>query len=775
MTSCVHCGNEFSFEGNFCCRGCETSYNLIKSLGLTKFYDYRKNLTSDTIKQAHVDAGEFDFSNFVTEENGIYSLELLTGGVSCSSCIWLIENALSKNPEVTYARLNLTTKKLKFSWKGNKELGNKFCAQIMQIGYTLKPFDASNLSKEFESEQKEILKKIVISGFALIAVMMFADGLWVESREQIGAATHDMLHWLLILIGVPATIYSGSFFFTSAIKSLRAGHANMDVPIASSLLVIVLLSFYQTFIGAEHIYLDSAIMLTFSLLVGRYFDHKARMLAKSSALEMTEMLSGFATVITSQGNKIISAKELKQGDIVLVATGEKIPADATITRGDAEFDTSIITGETLPKKYAIGDHIFAGSVNLGQNVEVIITKESQNSEAAKILELLDSAERSKSGYSLLAEKATRLYIPLVYGAASITFILWYFIFSKGAETAIINAAAVLVVTCPCALGLAIPVVNIIAFAKMYRNNLLLKKGETLENLAKIQVAVFDKTGTLTEGNFTIKNLTEFSDEELKLAASIAIKSKHPISQTIANAYQKPLYNNIEVEEHKGNGLKANHHGKAVMLGKPEWCGENYSGDMEGNIICFKTDSYKKFFILEDRLRSDAVEIIKKLKALNIRTIILSGDIEKNVFAIAKKVGADEYYSALLPEQKYDFISNLKKSGQKVLMIGDGLNDAPSIALADVSISPSNALGITQNSADIIFKGAKLKPVFDAIMLGRKSVMLIKQNIYLSFLYNFIAIPYAMAGFLTPVWAAVSMSISSIVVIINSLRLERMKV
>lgn len=774
MNNCLHCGNEFSFEGNFCCRGCETSYDLVRSLGLTKFYDYRKNLTSDTIKQAHSESAEFDFSDFITEENGVYSVELLTGGVSCSSCIWLIENALQKNPEVTYARLNLTTKKLKFSWKGEKSLGNKFSSQIMQMGYTLKPFDASSLTKEFESEQKELIKRITIAGFALIAVMMFADGLWIESREKIGANTHDILHWLLILIGVPSVIYSGSFFFVSAIKSLKTKHANMDVPIASSLIAIVILSFYQTLTGAEHIYLDSAIMLTFSLLVGRFFDHKARMLAKSGALEMAEMLSGFATVLTAQGNKIVSAKELKQGDIVLVATGEKIPADATLTKGETEFDTSMITGETLPKKYSVGEHVFAGSVNLGQNVEIIITKETQNSEAAKIIELLENAERSKSGYSLLAEKATRFYIPLVYGAALLTFIIWYFIFSKGVETAIINAAAVLVVTCPCALGLAIPVVNIIAFAKMYKNNLLLKKGETLENLAKTEIVVFDKTGTLTEGNFTIKNISEFSDEELKLAASIAIKSRHPVSCAIANAYQKPLYNDISVEEFKGNGLKAIHNGKEILLGKPAWCGENYKGSEEGNIICLKTPSYTKFFILEDSLRQDAAEIIADLHKLNIRTIILSGDIEKNVSAVAEKLNIKEYHSSLLPEQKYEFICKLKASGKKVMMVGDGLNDAPSLALADVSISPGNALGITQNSADIIFKGKNLKPVLDSLLIGRKAVMLIKQNISLSFLYNFVAIPYAMSGFLTPVWAAVSMSISSIVVILNSLRLEKIK-
>jgi Cu2+-exporting ATPase len=769
---CLHCGEQFSFEGEFCCRGCQTAYELVKNLGLSKFYDHRKNLTSDTIKLAQSESAEFDFSNFISEEDGVNSLELLTGGVSCSSCIWLIESALNKQEEITSARLNLSTKRLKFSWKGDKSLGNKFAAIIMKMGYSLKPFDATILGKEFEDEQKDLLKKIVVSGFALVAVMMFADGLWVQSRAEIGAATQDILHWLLILIGVPAVIYSGSFFFVNALKGLRTGNANMDLPIASSLLVIIGLSFYQTIIGSEHIYLDSAVMLTFSLLVGRYFDHKSRYLAKSSALEMTEMLSGFATLITSSGNKIISTKELKQGDLVLIATGDKIPADATIIKGEAEFDTSMITGESLPKSYRVGDYVFAGSINLGQNIEVLIAKESKNSEAAKILELLEEAEKTKSGYSLLAEKATHAYIPLVYGAAAITFILWYFFLDGGLQNAIIYSACVLVVTCPCALGLAIPVVNVLAFSKMYKNGLLLKKGETLENLAKIDIAIFDKTGTLTEGNFTIKNLDEFTDEELKIAASLAIKSRHPISQAIAESYKKPLYNDIKVEEVKGNGLIANFKKQKIMLGKPIWCGEKYSGKKSGNILCLKINKSVKFFILEDRLREDAKATISKIKSLGINTKILSGDILENVKKIAKNVGIDEYFAALLPEQKYKFIENLKASGKKVLMVGDGLNDAPAVALADVSISPGSAISITQNSADIIFKGKKLDPVLRAILISKRSIVLIRQNIFLSFLYNFIAIPYAMFGFLTPVWAAIAMSLSSIIVVLNSMRLGR---
>jgi Cu2+-exporting ATPase len=771
MKNCLHCGTEFSFDADFCCRGCENAFEVVKSLGLTKFYEHRKTLDAENIEKAQSVALSFDFSNFITEENSCFSLEVFTGGVSCSSCVWLIENALSKQPEITYARLNLTTKKLKFIWSGEKNLGNKFANLIMQMGYTLKPFDTEKLSEEFESEKNQLIKKIVVSGFALVAVMMFADGLWVESRTKMGATNQDMLHWILILIGVPAIIYSGSFFFISALKGLKSGHTNMDVPISSSLIAIVFLSFYQTIKGSEYIYLDSAIMLTFSLLVGRFFDYKVRIMAKSGALEITEMLSGFANVITENGNKIISIKELKQGDKVLVATGEKIPSDAIINKGESEFDTSVITGETTPKTFKIGDNIFAGSINLGQNVEIIITKESKNSEASKILELLENAEKIKHGYSLLAEKATKLYIPIVYTASFFTFLLWYFFYSKGLEVAIINSASVLVITCPCALGLAIPVVNVIAFSKMYKNNLLLKNGETLENISNIDTVIFDKTGTLTEGNFTIKNLSEFSEDELKLAASIATHSKHPIAQAIANAYQKTLYKNIKCQEIKAHGILGVINEQNIMLGKPSWCEEVYNKNTNDNVVCFKTPNFTKFFILEDKIREDAKKVIEKIKHLKITPIILSGDTEVNVKKIAKYLDVEKYQHSLLPEQKYQFISNLKNSGKKVLMVGDGLNDAPAIALADVSIAPSTALGITQNYADLIFKGTKLEPVYSSIIIGRKSVNLIKQNIILSFIYNFIAIPYAAFGFLTPIWAAISMSLSSIFVILNSIRIK----
>ncbi|MDX1950393.1 MAG: heavy metal translocating P-type ATPase metal-binding domain-containing protein, partial [Rickettsiales bacterium] len=530
---CLHCSTEFSSESDFCCRGCESAYKIIQDFGLKKFYDYRKSETSN-LETANINSEIIDFTQFAKKiPDNSFEIELSVKGIKCGSCVWLIEKALEKQPSVKNSRVNFTTAKLYINWQGDISEINNLCGIVAQMGYGITPYDHKKIYDEIEFEKNSLLKKLIVSGFAIVAVMMFSDGLWEDSRKNIGSATHDFLHWILILIGFPAIIYSGSYFFSSAVKSLKSKALNMDVPIASSILVILLLSFYQAIIGDENFYLDSAIMLIFSLLTGRYLELQARYKAKASALEMVDLLTGFATKINDDGTKkIISSKDLKEGDIVIISVGEKIPSDGIITEGNSEFDTSLITGETLPKTLKIGQAVYAGMINLATPIKIIITKEIANSQVAKILNLLENAEKSKTGYSLLAEKATKLYIPLVYGSALFTIILWYFFLGASFEKSIIYAASVLIITCPCALGLAIPVVNVLAFGKLFKNSLMLKNGEIIEKIPLCDKIIFDKTGTLTEGNFKISNLSDFTEEELKIATSLAIKSSHMLSKAI---------------------------------------------------------------------------------------------------------------------------------------------------------------------------------------------------------------------------------------------------
>ncbi len=774
VKKCLHCSTEFSGESSFCCRGCETAYKIIQDFGLKKFYDFRKSETNH-LETKNINSELIDFTQFAKKINDKeWEIELSIRGIKCGSCVWLIEKALQKYSNVKNSRVNFSTAKLYINWQGDISEINNFCQIINQMGYATSPYEHKKIYDEIESEKNSLLKKLIISGFAIVAVMMFSDGLWEDSRKNIGSATHDFLHWILILIGVPAIIYSGSYFFSSAIKSIKSRAINMDVPIASSILVILLLSFYQAIIGDENFYLDSAIMLIFSLLVGRYLELQARCKAKASALEMVDLLTGFATKLNEDGSKkVISSKDLQEGDLVVISAGEKIPSDGVVSEGESEVDSSVITGETLPKPIKIGQAVYAGMINLASPIKIIITKKINDSQVAKILNLLESAEKSKTGYSLLAEKATKFYIPLVYGSAFFTIILWYFFLGATFEKALICAASVLIITCPCALGLAIPVVNILAFGKLFKNGIMLKNGEIIEKAPLCNKIIFDKTGTLTEGNFKISNLSDFSEEELKIAASLAVRSKHMLSRAISESYNGSLYD-FQVTEQQGQGLFAYFNNQEIKLGKPIWCGYNYNFENEkySNIIALKIGDLTKIFRLEDKLREDAPQIIKYLKKQGLEVMILSGDIKSNVENIANKLAIEKYFYEKLPEEKYNYIKSLKAENHKIIMVGDGLNDAPSIALADVSISPGSAVDITQNYADIIFKGALLNPVLQFVTTSKTARNLIKQNIYLSFIYNFLAIPYAISGFMTPLWAAVAMSLSSLIVILNSLRLSR---
>jgi Cu2+-exporting ATPase len=769
---CIHCGSETRGDDKFCCNGCKCAYSIINNLGLEKFYDFRKSLGILKTNKIKESMNDYDFSSYIKRlDSGEKQLEFTVSGISCSSCIWLIENALSKQENITGARVTLSSKKLVIRWNGDESLGNEYAKLVIQMGYDLAPYDSQEISKRDESIIRSLLIKIALAGFSLGGIMTISDGLYIYDRELIGAATHDMLHLIVMLLAMPVIIYSGSHFYSSAINSLRHRRANMDVPIAFSLVVIAVLGIYQTFTGAEHVYFDSAVMLIFTLLIGRYFEFKARAKARLSTKSITDILSGYANLITESGIKIIPAKDLKEGMLIQVNMGEKIPADGIITKGSGEFDTSLITGETLPKQINSAEEVMAGMLNLGNTVEVKISRPSANSTLSQILGLLEKTEKNNSKLNTLAEKATRAYVPVVYGAALITFALWYVILGSSLETAIINSCAVLIITCPCALGLAVPVVNVVSFGKMLRKGLILKNGETLERLNEIDTAIFDKTGTLTTGHLEVLNKSDFSEQELRLAASMASKSSHPAAKAIAKIYGGKLIDGLESRELAGLGLEAEYEGKKIRLGKPNWVGGK-TDELSKSSVAFSIGDEIKNFTLEDELRKDAKEVISKINKAGIRTIILSGDVEAQVKKVAEELGIVSYKSKLLPQEKYDYVSNLKNSGHKILMVGDGLNDAPSIKLADVSISPGSAVSLTQNSADIIFSGERLMPVIDSIKIAKKSVKLIKQNIYLSFLYNFISIPFAMAGFITPIIASVAMSASSIIVVLNSLRLER---
>lgn len=704
-----------------------------------------------------------------TEIDGSHNINLLVDGMHCPSCVAIIETALKKQSEVQSARLNLSTKRLHIKWKGSLGLGDKWLEIINGIGYSAVPYDPQTAETSEKKEEKFLLRCLAVAGFASGNLMLFSIPLWTSDGVEMGAATRTFFHWVQAAISIPAIAYCGIPFYRSAWKALRGFKTNMDVPISVAVLLATLMSLFESITFGSHSYFDSAVMLLFFLLIGRYLEARARGRARSAAHDLLQMMAGSATVIHESGaHETIPLSEIKENMVLLVAAGEKIGADGIIISGASEIDTSLITGESQPQYVKTGDTIFAGTINISSPVTMRVTKASAKSLLSEIIKLMESAEQSQAKYITLADSISGWYTPTVHFLAAATFTWWMIWGHTQWQIALLYAATVLIITCPCALGLAVPVVQVLASGKLMRSGILLKSGSALERLATITHAVFDKTGTLTLGKPALTS--KHSSRQLQLAASLAANSKHPLSQAIMRAYSGPLLP-LTVNEIQGCGLESG----GMKLGKRSWA-TNLPDDMDNTLELWLAEGgmQPERFTFSDQLRADAKEVITNLQSLGIKVLLLSGDRQEVTKDIATKLGIENFEGALSPVQKTGIISALKSSGANVLMVGDGLNDAPSLSSATISMSPASAIDITQNAADIVFQGNILKPVVTAFDTAKFSQILVKQNFALAILYNLIAIPLAVAGYVTPLIAAIAMSSSSLLVIANAMRLNAKK-
>jgi Cu2+-exporting ATPase len=615
-----------------------------------------------------------------------------------------------------------------------------------------------------------LLRCIAVSGFAAGNLMMISVGLWSSTEEAMGVFTRHFFHIVSAALALPAVIYAGRPFFYSAWSALKNYRTNMDLPISLAVILASLMSVFETSQQGEYVYFDSAVMLLFFLLIGRYLDARAKGKARESARSLLSMFEGVCTVIEGGKSSTLPIRSVREGMVILVAPGEYIPADGVLIHGQSELDTSLITGETLPRPVTVKDAVFAGTLNLLSPVQIKVTKASEGTLLSDIVRLMEKAEQAQAHYVRLADRAAQLYTPVVHVVALATFLGWTFLVQHPWQEALLYAITVLVITCPCALGLAVPVVQVLASSCLMRAGVLLKSGDALEKIAKVDVAVFDKTGTLTLGRPEL--LGDYEDSRLQLAASIAVNSKHPLSRSIERAYEGALLQVDQVKELPGKGLEGFYKGKLVRLGSRQWCGTKSNKTSALLELWLSVEGEKPLcFSFADRLRDDAKQVISSLQDLGIEVILLSGDRKEPVEEIAAALNIERYYDSCTPVDKCEFIEQLKGQGKHVLMVGDGLNDAPSCSTASVSISPAAAMDITQNAADIVFQGEQLNPVLKALRVGRYSTELVKQNFLLAVLYNMIAIPVAVLGYVTPLLAAVFMSGSSLVVIGNSYRLN----
>ncbi len=715
---------------------------------------------------------DLGYSGLVSlNDDGDNEISLLISGVHCAGCIHKIESSLKQLEYIKNVRLNFSTNRLHIVWSGAAELVNGYVHVIEGLGYGVKPYDPETQLSEVNAEERFLLLCLGVAGFSMGNLMLFSVGLWTTSAEIMGMATRDFMHWISAAIALPTIMFSGRPFFRSAIKALSAGHTNMDVPISIALILAGGMSVLETINHGEHVYFDSAVMLMFFLLIGRYLDFRARKNARSTATDLLSAISGFANVLEGGKTSRVLIRDLCEGMVVRVAAGEKIPVDGVVIDGASEIDTSLVTGETMPRDIANGGEVFAGTLNLSAPLTIRIVKVAEDSLLADIVRLMEKAGQGQAKYVRLADRAAKLYTPVVHIFAVAAFIGWFFVGGLDWQGALLISITVLIITCPCALGLAVPVVQVLASGRLMKSGVLIKSGDALERLADIDTILLDKTGTLTLGTPILEDVHD--EGALQIAASLAAHSMHPLSKALVAAYHdKSLLDVSDVNEIAGRGVEGVYEGRAIRLGSRLWCGDENAPPMQKLELWLSVEGQAPVsFHFIDTLREDSPQTVSAFIKDGVTPIMLSGDRENVAQMIAQECGIELFYAEKTPPQKFEILEEMKAKGHRVLMVGDGLNDAPVLAGANVSIAPSSAIDMAQNAADIVFMSARLTPVHEVFKVAKLTQKLVKQNFALAVIYNIVAVPLALAGLVTPLVAAIAMSGSSLIVIANSFRLR----
>jgi Cu2+-exporting ATPase len=609
---------------------------------------------------------------------------------------------------------------------------------------------------------------MAVAGFAAANVMLLSVSVWSGADQ----ATGNLFHWLSALIALPAAIYAGRPFFRSALHALGKRRLNMDVPISLAVVLACGMSLYQTMNMSGQVYFDAAVMLLFFLLAGRVLDQRMRQRARAAAQQLTRVFATPAKWQDEDGQVLlVPANQLKPQDIVIADAGDRVSADGIVVSGRGEIDLSLLTGETVPQPVGPGDTLYAGSLVVGGTVRLEIVALGRNTFLSSIVDLMDDAARAKAAYARLADRAAGLYAPLVHGLALLAFVGWL-VLGAAVSDALMIAISVLIITCPCALGLAVPVVQVVAGGALFRKGVLVKNGTALEKLGEVDVVVFDKTGTLTRGQPRLA--CEVPDDLLAVAAGLARSSAHPFARAILRvADARGIKDEIitRQEEIPGRGIEGHWRGKQVRLGRPDMADGQLDGP-NGLASVLTVDGAPVITLhFEDGLKQDAGEVIEALKMRGVAVEMLSGDRHGPASRTAGLLGIDRFEAPCLPQDKLKRLHDLAALDHKVLMVGDGLNDGPALAAAHVSMAPSTASDLGRNTADLVMLRQGLSGVVQALDIGRRSRRLIMQNFALAALYNAIAVPVAVMGLASPVIAAIAMSLSSLLVIGNALRLE----
>lgn len=763
---CAHCGAPAPVGARFCCTGCEGAHALVEGLGLDAFY--RRRETAEGTLRPAVAPPPVDFAQHATAtKDGAQALELMVAGLSCGACVWLVEQALAAEPDVLSARVSLAARRLRVIWRGEPGRANDLAALLARLGFRVAPWSPACLRATEDAEGRALVRALGIAAFGSMNVMLVSVAVWVGT--DMGEATRHLLHWVAALIALPVVLVAGMPFYRNALAGLRAGRLNMDLAVSLGVLATTLMSVSEAARNGPFTWFDGATALLALLLAGRVMDRAARRRARQSVAELLALQEGSVTALAADGTtRALPVDRLRPGDRILLAAGERLRLDATLESNEALLDTSATTGESLPRAYGPGEALPAGAVNMGAPFVARVTAAARDGSLAAMARLLERAEQARGRYVDIADRAVRVYVPVVHAVALATFLGWWLGVGVSWQAALVPAVAALIVTCPCGFAIAVPAVQAVAVGALFRRGVLVASGTALERLASADLAVLDKTGTLTEGRPSLLP-GDWTPEALQAAAGIARNSRHPLARALAAACpDAPLVPGVV--EVPGRGLMRDGVallGSAAFLGLP--------AAASGLTLWFRpaAGAAPVAFRFADRLRAEAPASVAGLGALGLEAELLSGDAAPAVAAVAAQAGLARWQAGVDPAAKAARIEALRAEGRRPLMVGDGINDAAALALAHVSACPEAGTDLAQTASDLVLRGeAPLAALPAAIATARRAQRLAKQNIGFSLVYNLVAVPLAIAGLVTPLIAALVMASSSLVVILNALRAEK---
>jgi P-type Cu2+ transporter len=705
------------------------------------------------------------------------ALTLVVEGMHCGNCMRKVERTLQAVPGVAAARVNLSNGRAHVTTTPAGAELDALVEALRDVGF--KAYElVEGATPAHSAHDAAYLRRLGVAGFAASNIMLMSVAVWAGIASDMDASLKTLFHWLSAVVALPAVAYAGQPFFRSAARALRARQLNMDVPISLGVLLATGMSLYQTLRGSDHVYFDAAVTLLFFLLIGRYLDIAMRSRASSAAQNLLGLRATAATVVLPDGaTQRLPTRDVLPGMRILVAAGERIPVDARVLCGAADVDESLITGESRPRHVEPGDLVYSGTISVTGSLETEALAGEENTLLADISRLMTAAEQARGRYVRLADRAARLYGPAVHLLGLSTFTGWMLL-GYGWEPALTAAVAVLIITCPCALALAVPAVQVVASGRLFGNGIILKAADGLERMAEVDTIVLDKTGTLTLGEPRLIDGEGIDDRALAQAGSLAVASRHPYSQAIvaaAKARGIAAATASGVEEVAGAGLRYVSTKGETRLGSARFCGVDQDAPGSGSTLWLRTPDGRVIpFHFTDPLRMDAAEVIERLASAGFHIEILSGDGRAAVAEAAHAIGIANWQAELKPADKIARIDQLKAEGRRVLMVGDGLNDAPALAAGHASLSPASAADISQTAADAVFQGERLAPIIEALLVAHGARRRALENFGIAIGYNFIFVPLAVVGLATPLIAAIAMSASSIAVTANALRLSRQR-